>query len=232
MKKLIVTNYDNNINLTNKDIEIIYHKYFLNEVFQTGNYLVLLTNHSYQTMKNICHNYHIYYDYLICNHNTLIIDNKEHIIDKHLINNYSVLNIIHLFNQSDFTSKILCYNALGYVTRNYQEVAMIKLRTNKKIDLLTAYPFINTLLPDIEIKTGGYFHTIISKFDNKLSIESIINNINEDVETYVLSDSYEDLSLLTNYHGYTTYLNDNRLNNYPEIKHTTSLKKFLHQVKI
>jgi len=88
--KLLASDYDDTFNTYDLEKNIRAVKKFMND----GNLFVIATGRSYPQMKKDIEQYHIEYNYLVCNDGALIFDNAGKVLYRKDIEQYLVKPII------------------------------------------------------------------------------------------------------------------------------------------
>lgn len=209
MKKILVSDYDGTLFLNDDDIRI--NIQMIDEFRKKGNFFVIATGRSYESIKKQIKKYNISFDYLILGHGTVILDRKEKPINFYAIDNLVAKNIINSISSfKNNISKIRLYGILKEdININDESVTKIRILTktieaSKNISEYINSNF-NEYVKSYVIDATEYIFTEIISIntDKGKAIEEILKYKNVSKENvYVIGDGSNDIEMIEKYNGY------------------------------
>lgn len=214
--KILVSDYDGTFYTSEESIkENIRHvKIFRDQ----GNKFVIATGRTFQDFKEKQKQYNIEYDYLILNHGSCIMDNKDNILYEEFIPKDVLLNTISYLEKmnlkypysEDFKGPIIFSNNTSKDISIDNNISKLMIKIDVKSDNeLKVYEneFIDKVKEDVNVyyyESGGIIlsEIISKKTDKSTMIKYLISNLELGSEVYTIGDSLNDLNMCQDYNGY------------------------------
>lgn len=231
MKKLLASDFDRTFYIN--EIDIKQNIKYVNKFRKNNNIFLIATGRCYTSFKDATNKYNLNYDYLILDHGSLILDNNDNILYKHIINKTLLKQLIpHLFLNKSINYYYCTPQEKTKETIN-KEITKIYIKYNNQEDKDT---IVNTINNIFESKINIYYLSnnaieITSKNVNKkLAIDKIIKKekINKK-NVYTIGDGYSDIEMIKEFNGYTMINSIKELKKY-SIKELDSVSKLLKEL--
>lgn len=210
MEKIFVTDYDNTFYTNDKDIKKNIDK--VNKFRELNNIFVIATGRAYENIIEEINKFNIKYDYLIINHGSTIINNKNEIIENHTIENSiqdSLISNLDIYDNNNF---FCCTSLTNYYKQDMYKSHIIKdltkihkafssLDTAKKVNEKLNFIYKDKIITHI-IEKYNAIEIISSQVNKSKAIKKIANILDiPSNNIYTIGDSYNDIEMIKDFSG-------------------------------
>lgn len=204
MKKVLVSDYDQTLYLDDEGIEV--NKLAIRKFRDAGNIFIIATGRSFMDFKKKSDAYSLEYDYVILNHGSIILDNKDNVIFCETIDKNIVQDIKKNIHLEKSISHFCCGLFESRVDFDYKDLTKIEAKYSNKEDAWSTNESINKKYSEY---VNSYFlssnsiEIISSKTNKSYAIEILINKLNiSKKEVITVGDGYSDIEMVKNFNGY------------------------------
>lgn len=204
MKKVLVSDYDQTLYLDDEGIEA--NKLAIRKFREAGNIFIIATGRSFTDFKKKSDAYSLEYDYVILNHGSIILDNKDNVIFCETIDKNIVQDIKKNIHLEKSISHFCCSLFESRVDFDYKDLTKIEARYSNKEDAWSINESINKKYSEY---VNSYFlssnsiEIISSKTNKSYAIRILINKLNINKEEVVtVGDGYSDIEMVRSFNGY------------------------------
>ena len=204
MNKILVSDYDETFYTDEKSIEI--NKKAIKEFIDDKNIFIIATGRSFLDFKNVYNKYNFYYDYVILNHGSTILDNKDNIIFNSFIDNNIIDSLKKDLKIESSIRHFCCSQFESRIDFDHKDLTKINIKYNSNVEALN----IMNLIKDKYKEYINVFNIsnskleIVSKESNKSKAISLISNkLNININNiYTIGNGYSDIEMVKNFNGY------------------------------
>lgn len=201
--KIIISDIDSSMNL-NRDKELID---LINKFTNKGNLFLIATDKAINYVADMLALSSVNIEYYICNDGAVIFDKYFNVLYRKDIREDLVRPIVNTLKDDENIIETLIDTSHGFLTDTKESANGILARPYDLVkasitlnNIILKYPNINGYLND------NWINIIDSDVSKYNSIEYLINTYNYNKEDiYVLGKDLNDLDMIKNYKGYTTY---------------------------
>lgn len=204
MKKVLVSDYDQTLYLNDEDIEI--NKMAIRKFREAGNIFIIATGRSFVDFKKKSDTYSLEYDYVILNHGSIILDDKDEVLFCETIDKNIVQDIKRDIHLEKSISNFCCGLFESRVDFDYKDLTKIEARYSNKEDAWGINEKINekySKFVNSYFLTSNSIEIISSKTNKSYAIELLAKKLNINKEEIVtVGDGYSDIEMIRNFKGY------------------------------
>ena len=230
MKKLLASDFDRTFYIDEKDIKN--NIKYVNLFRENNNIFLIATGRSYSSFKEVLNKFNFNYDYLILDHGSLIMDSKDNILYKYILDKTLLNKLIPYLNLDNVINYYYCTPQEKTKELNNKEITKIYIKYSNKEE------------------KGKVINTIKETFKNELNIYYLSNNAIEitsrkatpeypflilDIvkidkqNVYTIGDGQSDIEMIKEFNGYTMVNGIKELKEY-SIKELNSVSELLKEL--
>lgn len=205
-KTLLVSDYDQTFN--NNANANTQNKIKIDEFRKKGGLFAFATGRSFQSIARVINKYDIEYDYLICHHGAVVLDNKRNLLMTALLDNWLHGKIQEIANQFKYTETYRYTPLEDRVGTNRHHVVKLYYKYSSESEAFSISNKINTALsefaiayPVSEYAEMNAVEVINSSVDKSVAIDYLANMLSLS-KIYTIGDSYNDINMITKFNGY------------------------------
>lgn len=202
--KVIVSDYDQTFYLDDTDIKINIDK--IKKFRSDGNLFIIATGRCYLDFINKVHQYNLEYDYVILNHGTTIMDNKDNVISNYPMDDDLIKNIINDLDLDNSVSHFFCNLENSRCSSDDKDIIKINVKYENRNKALEIKKLLDTkYLNDVNsyVVMSGAIEIMSSKVDKAFAINELVEKLNlNEKDIYTIGDGYSDILMLKKYNGY------------------------------
>jgi len=233
VKKILVSDYDQTFYISDEDIEknII----AVNEFRKRGNIFVIATGRSYFDFKSQVNLYCLKYDYVILNHGTTILDNKDNIISNFSIKNEIIESLKNDLDIEKSVDGFCCSRLESRVDFDYKDLTKINIKYDSENETKYIYNLIKEKYSnsvELYYVNNKILEIISNKINKSKAISLLLNKLNMVKDNvYTIGDGYNDIEMIKDFNGYAmkNAVEDLKLN---VEKEYNSVFEFIYEIMI
>ena len=233
VKKILVSDYDQTFYISDEDIEknII----AVNEFRKRGNIFVIATGRSYFDFKSQVNLYCLEYDYVILNHGTTILDNKDNIISNFSIENEIIESLKNDLDIEKSVDGFCCSRLESRVDFDYKDLTKINIKYDSENETKYIYNLIKEKYSnsvELYYVNNKILEIISNKINKSKAISLLLNKLNMVKDNvYTIGDGYNDIEMIKDFNGYAmkNAVEDLKLN---VEKEYNSVFEFIYEIMI
>lgn len=231
MKKLLASDFDRTFYIDEKDIEN--NIKYVNIFRKNNNIFLIATGRSYSSFKEALNKFNFNYDYLILDHGSLIMDSKDNILYKYIIDKNLLNKLIPYLKLDNVINYYYCTPQEKTKELNNKEITKIYIKYSNKEEkdiVITAIKetFKNKL--NIYYLSNNAIEITSSNVNKKKAIYKVLDIVKIDKQNvYTIGDGQSDIEMIKEFNGYTMVNGIKELKEY-SIKELNSVSELLKEL--
>ena len=231
MKKLLASDFDRTFYIDEKDIEN--NIKYVNLFRENNNIFLIATGRSYSSFKEVLNKFNFNYDYLILDHGSLIMDSKDNILYKYILDKNLLTKLIPYLKLDNVINYYYCTPQEKTKELNNKEITKIYIKYNNKEEkdkVITTIKetFKNEL--NIYYLSNNAIEITSSNVNKKKAIYKVLDIVKIDKQNvYTIGDGQSDIEMIKEFNGYTMVNGIKELKEY-SIKELNSVSELLKEL--
>ena len=231
MKKLLASDFDRTFYINEKDIKN--NIKYVNLFRENNNIFLIATGRGYISFKEVLNKFYFNYDYLILDHGSLIMDSKDNILYKYILDKNLLTKLIPYLKLDNVINYYYCTPKEKTKELNNKEMTKIyiKYSNKEKKDKV-----INTIKETFKNKLNIYYlsnnaiEITSSNVNKKKAIYKVLDIVKIDKQNvYTIGDGQSDIEMIKEFNGYTMVNGIKELKEY-SIKELNSVSELLKEL--
>lgn len=231
MKKLLASDFDRTFYINEKDIKN--NIKYVNLFRENNNIFLIATGRGYISFKEVLNKFYFNYDYLILDHGSLIMDSKDNILYKYILDKNLLTKLIPYLKLDNVINYYYCTPKEKTKELNNKEITKIyiKYSNKEKKDKV-----INTIKETFKNKLNIYYlsnnaiEITSSNVNKKKAIYKVLDIVKIDKQNvYTIGDGQSDIEMIKEFNGYTMVNGIKELKEY-SIKELNSVSELLKEL--
>lgn len=231
MKKLLASDFDRTFYINEKDIEN--NIKYVNIFRKNNNIFLIATGRGYISFKETLNKFNFNYDYLILDHGSLIMDSKDNILYKYILDKNLLNKLIPYLKLDNVINYYYCTPQEKTKELNNKEITKIYIKYNNKEE---KDKVITTIKETFKNKLNIYYlsnnaiEITSSNVNKKKAIYKVLDIVKIDKQNvYTIGDGQSDLEMIKEFNGYTMVNGIKELKEY-SIKELNSVSELLKEL--
>lgn len=231
MKKLLASDFDRTFYINEKDIEN--NIKYVNIFRKNNNIFLIATGRGYISFKETLNKFNFNYDYLILDHGSLIMDSKDNILYKYILDKNLLNKLIPYLKLDNVINYYYCTPQEKTKELNNKEITKIYIKYSNKEE---KDKVITTIKETFKNKLNIYYlsnnaiEITSSNVNKKKAIYKVLDIVKIDKQNvYTIGDGQSDLEMIKEFNGYTMVNGIKELKEY-SIKELNSVSKLLKEL--
>ena len=231
MKKLLASDFDRTFYINEKDIKN--NIKYVNLFRENNNIFLIATGRSYSSFKEVLNKFNFNYDYLILDHGSLIMDSKDNILYKYILDKNLLTKLIPYLKLDNAINYYYCTPKEKTKELNNKEITKIYIKYNNKEE---KDKVITTIKETFKNKLNIYYlsnnaiEITSSNVNKKKAIYKVLDIVKIDKQNvYTIGDGQSDIEMIKEFNGYTMVNGIKELKEY-SIKELNSVSELLKEL--
>lgn len=231
MKKLLASDFDRTFYINEKDIKN--NIKYVNLFRENNNIFLIATGRSYSSFKEVLNKFYFNYDYLILDHGSLIMDSKDNILYKYILDKNLLNKLIPYLKLDNVINYYYCTPKEKTKELNNKEITKIYIKYNNKEE---KDKVITTIKETFKNKLNIYYlsnnaiEITSSNVNKKKAIYKVLDIVKIDKQNvYTIGDGQSDIEMIKEFNGYTIVNGIKELKEY-SIKELNSVSELLKEL--
>lgn len=231
MKKLLASDFDRTFYIDEKDIKN--NIKYVNLFRENNNIFLIATGRSYSSFKEVLNKFNFNYDYLILDHGSLIMDSKDNILYKYILDKTLLNKLIPYLNLDNAINYYYCTPQEKTKELNNKEITKIYIKYSNKEE---KDKVITTIKETFKSKLNIYYlsnnaiEITSSNVNKKKAIYKVLDIVKIDKQNvYTIGDGQSDIEMIKEFNGYTMVNGIKELKEY-SIKELNSVSELLKKL--
>lgn len=231
MKKLLASDFDRTFYINEKDIKN--NIKYVNLFRENNNIFLIATGRSYSSFKEVLNKFYFNYDYLILDHGSLIMDSKDNILYKYIIDKNLLTKLIPYLKLDNVINYYYCTPKEKTKELNNKEITKIYIKYSNKEE---KDKVITTIKETFKNKLNIYYlsnnaiEITSSNVNKKKAIYKVLDIVKIDKQNvYTIGDGQSDIEMIKEFNGYTMVNGIKELKEY-SIKELNSVSELLKEL--
>lgn len=231
MKKLLASDFDRTFYINEKDIKN--NIKYVNIFRKNNNIFLIATGRGYISFKETLNKFNFNYDYLILDHGSLIMDSKDNILYKYILDKNLLNKLIPYLKLDNVINYYYCTPQEKTKELNNKEITKIYIKYSNKEE---KDKVITTIKETFKNKLNIYYlsnnaiEITSSNVNKKKAIYKVLDIVKIDKQNvYTIGDGQSDLEMIKEFNGYTMVNGIKELKEY-SIKELNSVSKLLKEL--
>lgn len=231
MKKLLASDFDRTFYINEKDIKN--NIKYVNLFRENNNIFLIATGRSYSSFKEVLNKFYFNYDYLILDHGSLIMDSKDNILYKYILDKNLLNKLIPYLKLDNVINYYYCTPKEKTKELNNKEITKIYIKYNNKEE---KDKVITTIKETFKNKLNIYYlsnnaiEITSSNVNKKKAIYKVLDIVKIDKQNvYTIGDGQSDIEMIKEFNGYTMVNGIKELKEY-SIKELNSVSELLKEL--
>lgn len=231
MKKLLASDFDRTFYINEENIEN--NIKYVNIFREKKNIFLIATGRCYISFKETLNKFNFNYDYLILDHGSLIMDGKDNIIYKYILNKNLLNKLIPYLKLNSVTNYYYCTPQEKTKELKNKEITKIYIRYTNKED---RDKVINTVKETFKNEINIYYlsnnaiEITSSNVNKKKAIYKVLDIVKINKQNvYTIGDGQSDIEMIKEFNGYTMINGIKELKEY-SIKELNSVSELIKEL--
>ena len=231
MKKLLASDFDRTFYINEKDIEN--NIKYVNIFRKNNNIFLIATGRGYTSFKEALNKFNFNYDYLILDHGSLIMDSKDNILYKYILDKTLLNKLIPYLKLDNVINYYYCTPQEKTKELNNKEITKIYIKYSNKEEkdkVITAIKETFKSKLNIYYLSNNAIEITSSNVNKKKAIYKVLDIVKIDKQNvYTIGDGQSDIEMIKEFNGYTMVNGIKELKEY-SIKELNSVSELLKEL--